>query len=162
MRLHAPPCVPSRPACPGCLASVLEQGSSQAGNKLPGGSQHRLLFFQPSQDRVPAFSAEKAQAIIERELGAPTSVLFRSFNPRPIAAASLGQVGVGSAWVRLCGHKRWPPALTPAPSGSAQQHGRSLHETKYDAVRIPPLGWAAHGVYCGRACWGLEERRERR
>lgn len=45
-----------------------------------------------TQDRVPAFSADKAQAIIERELGAPAAVLFAEFDPRPIAAASLGQV----------------------------------------------------------------------
>eukprot|EP00879_Flechtneria_rotunda_P001676 GHRR01001836.1.p1 GENE.GHRR01001836.1~~GHRR01001836.1.p1 ORF type:complete len:739 (+),score=239.78 GHRR01001836.1:270-2486(+) len=44
------------------------------------------------QDRVPAFSEEKAQQIIEQELGQPVPQLFRSFNSRPIAAASLGQV----------------------------------------------------------------------
>ena len=44
------------------------------------------------QDRVPAFSADRAIATIERELGAPINQLFAEFNPRPIAAASLGQV----------------------------------------------------------------------
>ncbi|WIA14007.1 hypothetical protein OEZ85_002567 [Tetradesmus obliquus] len=44
------------------------------------------------QDRVPAFSADKAEAIIERDLGQPVSKLFRSFDRRPIAAASLGQL----------------------------------------------------------------------
>jgi hypothetical protein len=44
------------------------------------------------QDRVPAFSAEKATVFIEKELGQPVDVLFRQFEPQPIAAASLGQV----------------------------------------------------------------------
>lgn len=44
------------------------------------------------QDRVPAFSADKAIAIIEQDLGQPVSQLYRSFDRRPIAAASLGQV----------------------------------------------------------------------
>ncbi|KAL5540257.1 hypothetical protein UlMin_044497 [Ulmus minor] len=44
------------------------------------------------QDRVPAFSSEKARRLIESELGAPIKVLFKEFEDRPIAAASLGQV----------------------------------------------------------------------
>jgi len=44
------------------------------------------------QDRVPAFSADKARSIIEADLGQPVDRLFRSFDARPIAAASLGQV----------------------------------------------------------------------
>jgi len=44
------------------------------------------------QDKVPAFSYEQAQAIIEQDLGKPIHELFYSFDPVPIAAASLGQV----------------------------------------------------------------------
>lgn len=44
------------------------------------------------QDRVPAFSAEKAISFIEKELGQPVDVLFSQFERQPIAAASLGQV----------------------------------------------------------------------
>ncbi len=44
------------------------------------------------QDRVPAFSPERAVSTIEQELGAPVTQLFRSFERDPIAAASLGQV----------------------------------------------------------------------
>ncbi|XP_020579986.1 uncharacterized protein LOC110024395 [Phalaenopsis equestris] len=44
------------------------------------------------QDRVPAFSPEKARAFIENELGLPVNALFKKFEDQPIAAASLGQV----------------------------------------------------------------------
>ncbi len=44
------------------------------------------------QDRVPAFSGEKAIAIIEQELGQPITELFAEFEELPLAAASLGQV----------------------------------------------------------------------
>ena len=44
------------------------------------------------QDRVPAFSYEQVEAIVERDLGKNISQLFRSFDPVPLAAASLGQV----------------------------------------------------------------------
>ncbi|KAL6600598.1 hypothetical protein ACP70R_045398 [Stipagrostis hirtigluma subsp. patula] len=44
------------------------------------------------QDRVPAFSPEKAKAFIEKEMGCPIEVAFKEFEDRPIAAASLGQV----------------------------------------------------------------------
>ncbi len=44
------------------------------------------------QDRVPAFSYEQVEAIIEQELGRKIPELFQSFEPIPLAAASLGQV----------------------------------------------------------------------
>ncbi|HXT10619.1 MAG TPA: AarF/UbiB family protein [Candidatus Angelobacter sp.] len=44
------------------------------------------------QDKVKPFSYEDVQFIIENELGAKISKLFSSFDPTPLAAASLGQV----------------------------------------------------------------------
>lgn len=44
------------------------------------------------QDRVPAFSYEQVTAIIEKDFNKPLSKLFLSFDPTPLAAASLGQV----------------------------------------------------------------------
>ncbi|MER3476912.1 MAG: hypothetical protein C4287_10745 [Leptolyngbya sp. ERB_1_2] len=44
------------------------------------------------QDRVPAFSYEQAAAIIRQDLGKSIEELYRSFDPIPLAAASLGQV----------------------------------------------------------------------
>ena len=44
------------------------------------------------QDRVPAFSYEQIEEIIESEFSKPITKLFASFDPIPLAAASLGQV----------------------------------------------------------------------
>src|SRR5260221_8827437 len=44
------------------------------------------------QDRLPPFPSELALAQIEQELGRPASELFVSFDPVPVAAASLAQV----------------------------------------------------------------------
>jgi predicted unusual protein kinase regulating ubiquinone biosynthesis (AarF/ABC1/UbiB family) len=44
------------------------------------------------QDKVPAFSYEQVEAIIEQDLGRSIPELYQSFDPIPIAAASLGQV----------------------------------------------------------------------
>lgn len=44
------------------------------------------------QDRVPAFSYEQAATIIKEDTGKSITELFRSFDPIPLAAASLGQV----------------------------------------------------------------------
>jgi predicted unusual protein kinase regulating ubiquinone biosynthesis (AarF/ABC1/UbiB family) len=44
------------------------------------------------QDRVPAFSYEVVQSTLRRELGKEVEELFTSFDPVPLAAASLGQV----------------------------------------------------------------------
>lgn len=44
------------------------------------------------QDRVPAFSYNQAKKTIEKDFGRPLAELFHSFDPVPIAAASLGQV----------------------------------------------------------------------
>jgi predicted unusual protein kinase regulating ubiquinone biosynthesis (AarF/ABC1/UbiB family) len=44
------------------------------------------------QDKVPAFSYEQVETIIEQELGKKIPELYQSFEPIPLAAASLGQV----------------------------------------------------------------------
>ena len=44
------------------------------------------------QDRVPAFGYEQVEVIIKKDLGKSVTEVFRSFDPIPLAAASLGQV----------------------------------------------------------------------
>lgn len=44
------------------------------------------------QDDVPSFSYEEVRGLIEKELGTSPDALFKSFDPKPLAAASIGQV----------------------------------------------------------------------
>ncbi|MCU0258751.1 MAG: AarF/UbiB family protein [Solirubrobacteraceae bacterium] len=44
------------------------------------------------QSDVQPFPGDEAIALVEAELGAPVNELYASFDPRPLAAASLGQV----------------------------------------------------------------------
>jgi predicted unusual protein kinase regulating ubiquinone biosynthesis (AarF/ABC1/UbiB family) len=44
------------------------------------------------QDKVPAFSYEQVERIIEQDFGKTIPDLYRNFDPIPLAAASLGQV----------------------------------------------------------------------
>ncbi|MGD9341324.1 MAG: AarF/UbiB family protein, partial [Chromatiales bacterium] len=44
------------------------------------------------QDRVPPFSGEQAQQIVETALGRPVSEIFSRFDVEPLAAASIAQV----------------------------------------------------------------------
>ncbi|MDD5014207.1 MAG: 2-polyprenylphenol 6-hydroxylase [Atribacterota bacterium] len=48
--------------------------------------------LQKLQDKVPPFSYEQVEQIIKRELGADIPKIFKSFEQKPFAAASLGQV----------------------------------------------------------------------
>lgn len=54
--------------------------------------QHVLTELENLQDNVPSFSYDEVKIILEEELGAPLTQLFHSFNPEPLAAASIGQV----------------------------------------------------------------------
>jgi ubiquinone biosynthesis protein len=51
-----------------------------------------LVELQKLQDTVRPMPAGAAQAIVERELGAPLEEVFVSFDPDPLGSASIGQV----------------------------------------------------------------------
>ena len=66
----------------GQMASYVDGGLSPA-------VRHTLACLQ---DSVPPMSPELAAAVVEEELGAPPEQAFARWDPRPIAAASIGQV----------------------------------------------------------------------
>ena len=66
----------------GQMASYIDDG-------LPPAARHTLARLQ---DSVPPMSPGLAAAVVEEELGAPPERAFARWDPRPIAAASIGQV----------------------------------------------------------------------
>jgi predicted unusual protein kinase regulating ubiquinone biosynthesis (AarF/ABC1/UbiB family) len=66
----------------GQLASYVDDGLAPPARRVLG----RL------QDSVPPMSAELAAGVVEDELGDVPERVFREWDPRPIAAASIGQV----------------------------------------------------------------------
>jgi len=66
----------------GQMASYVDGGLSPA-------VRHTLARLQ---DSVPPMSPQLAAAVVEEELGAPPERAFARWDPRPIAAASIGQV----------------------------------------------------------------------
>ena len=45
------------------------------------------------QDNITPFDTTAARAVVETDLGQPIDAIFSEFSERPIAAASLAQVG---------------------------------------------------------------------
>jgi predicted unusual protein kinase regulating ubiquinone biosynthesis (AarF/ABC1/UbiB family) len=66
----------------GQMASYVDDGLTPAARR----TLSRL------QDSVPPMSQELAASVIESELGAPPEEIFATWDPSPIAAASIGQV----------------------------------------------------------------------
>jgi ubiquinone biosynthesis protein len=54
--------------------------------------EEMALDLSSLQDRLPPFPIEAVQAVIEQQLGENLAVLFSSFSPLPVAAASVAQV----------------------------------------------------------------------
>jgi len=51
-----------------------------------------MVEFEKMQDKVPPFPYKEVEKIVQTELNAPISKIFKSFEKKPIASASLSQV----------------------------------------------------------------------
>ena len=51
-----------------------------------------VLELRKLQDKVPPFDTKGIRDLVAKELGKPVEVLFADFDPKPLAAASIGQV----------------------------------------------------------------------
>ena len=67
--------------------------SLSASDRLSNCVPHQVLKeLSKLQNEVPGFPAKRALKIIKNELGLDVNELFQSFDPQPLAAASLAQV----------------------------------------------------------------------
>jgi ubiquinone biosynthesis protein len=71
------------------LGQILSSGEGLFPPELV--SEFRLL-----RDRVPAESFEAVRRVVETDLGQPLEAVFSSFDPTPLAAASIAQVHVAT------------------------------------------------------------------
>jgi ubiquinone biosynthesis protein len=65
------------------------QIASTRGDLLP---QPLIVELAKLQDRVPPFPFTEVRAAVEHELGRPLELVYRDFEPVPVAAASVSQV----------------------------------------------------------------------
>jgi ubiquinone biosynthesis protein len=73
----------------GATFTKLGQMLSTRGDMLPA---EYLAELSRLQDRAPKVPFEQIQATVERELGASIHRVYGSFDPQPLASASIGQV----------------------------------------------------------------------
>jgi predicted unusual protein kinase regulating ubiquinone biosynthesis (AarF/ABC1/UbiB family) len=74
------------------LRGLLIKVCQVAGTRSDVFPPEYVRTLQQAQDRVPPRSFEVVRAVVERELEKPLDAVFASFEPEPLASASLAQV----------------------------------------------------------------------
>lgn len=77
------------------LGPTFIKGAQVLSNRPDLLPEDLIQEFQKLQSNVPPFAFETVKEIIESELGKPLDEIFEYFNPKSLAAASIGQVHRG-------------------------------------------------------------------
>lgn len=95
-------------------------------------------------DRVTPFSASEVERIFVEELGAPPSKIFDSFESRPLATASIGQVHVGYLGGRKVAVKVQRPNVEVDFAGDIRLMSATIRVIK--ALRLRFVYWMLEPV----------------
>ncbi|HEY3568889.1 MAG TPA: AarF/UbiB family protein [Thermoanaerobaculia bacterium] len=90
-------------------------------------------------DRVEPFPYEDARRIVTEELGRPPEEIFDSFDPRPLATASVGQVYVAYLKGRKVAVKVQRPRVQVEFAGDLRLMAATMAAIRW--LRLKPLYW---------------------
>ncbi len=90
-------------------------------------------------DRVEPFPYEDARRIVTEELGRPPEEIFDSFDPRPLATASVGQVYVAYLTGRKVAVKVQRPRVQVEFAGDLRLMAATMAAIRW--LRLKPLYW---------------------
>ncbi|KAK9866008.1 hypothetical protein WJX84_009124 [Apatococcus fuscideae] len=120
-------------------------------------SPEYLLEIERLQDQVPPFPTAVAQVVMQNAFNGPTSSVFQSLSPEPVASASLGQVYKGRLRPELGGDEVAVKVQRPAMLESIALDLYLMRSFAIFAQRFPNVRTDWVGLIDEWACRFFEE-----